>query len=821
VGAVISYRLRADLRQHWRHVLELSVLVAVLGGIVMATAAGARRTISAYDRLVGAVDPPELLVSPSLSSGEDPTPFYAAVGRLPEVRGVMPVANLAVAAQAGTSSERLADALSVTGVFAPVEGGWDAGFGPPKLIAGRMPNPADPTEVVLSERFAAANDLGVGDHIDAILRSARLAGEPAAAVPPGVPIRLVVVGVGVRYDEVIPFADLNEPGTILGTAALAARVERPRWEYEAALVDVEPGADLDAVTEAIEAVGGRDELGTGGGVRVSNQASSVRGVSDAIQPLGAALALSAVGLGLVVLVVAGQAVARASREVPEDVWALRALGSRRADRVMFLASRAAAVGAAAAAGAVVVAVALSGRFPIGVARVAEPDPGLHLDVPVLVIGAAMILLFTVGSALPAAIISQRRWNERGRRSRLADQVAVWGLSPAAVQGVRFAAFGRGPRPVPVRSTLVSVTVAIAAAVATLAFAGNLVALVETPSRYGQEWDRMVDGEFAIAPVGRIVDRLSGMAGVAIGVGNYGNVAVNGLAVPAFDLKSVRGVVSMGVTEGQPAVYPDEIVLGGETMDRLGVRVGDTVSVTMGDGAARPMRLSGQGVFPQMGQGSFSTTGLGVGAQLSGGSLQPLGDIDRVPPHYQLDGKTYNFVALDLAGSPGGLDDELSELQAASVADGAFTVIRTEQPPTRIRDLQRIRIIPAVMAAVLALVAVASLAHLLVIGVRDRRRELALLRTLGFTGRQLHATVSWQASVIALTALLIGAPLGLALGHAVWRRFADSLHVAAQAATPWSWLLVVAVVTLVVANVVAALPGQSAARATPAVTLRNE
>jgi hypothetical protein len=588
------------------------------------------------------------------------------------------------------------------------------------------------------------------------------------------------------------------------------------------LVDVEPGADLDAVTEAIEAVGGRDELGTGGdGVLVSNQASSVRGVSDAMQPLGAALALSAVGLGLVVLVVAGQAVARASREVPEDVLALRALGSRRADRVMFLASRAAAVGAAAAAGAVLVAAALSGRFPIGVARVAEPDPGLHLDVPVLMVGAAMILIFTVGSALPAAIISQRSWNERGRRSRLADQVAAWGLSPAAVQGVRFAVFGRGPRPVPVRSTLVSVTVAIAAAVATLAFAGNLVALVETPSRYGQEWDRMVDGEFAIAPVGRIVDRLSGVAGVAIGVGNYGNVAVNGLTVPAFDLKAVRGVVSMGVTEGQPAVYSDEIVLGGETMDRLGVRVGDTVSVTMGDGAARPMRLSGHGIFPQMGQGSFSTTGLGVGAQLSGGSLQPFGDVGRVPPHYQLDGKTYNFVVLDLAGSPGALDDELSELQAASVADGAFTVIRTEQPPTRIRDLQRIRIIPGVMAAVLALVAVASLAHLLVIGVRDRRRELALLRTLGFTGRQLHATVSWQASVIALTALLIGAPLGLALGHAGWRRFADSLHVAAQASTPWSWLLVVAVVTLVVANVVAALPGQSAARATPAVALRNE
>jgi predicted lysophospholipase L1 biosynthesis ABC-type transport system permease subunit len=99
--------------------------------------------------------------------------------------------------------------------------------------------------------------------------------------------------------------------------------------------------------------------------------------------------------------------------------------------------------------------------------------------------------------------------------------------------------------------------------------------------------------------------------------------------------------------------------------------------------------------------------------------------------------------------------------------------------------------------------------------------LALSRTLGFTGRQLHATVGWQASVIALAALLIGTPLGLALGLAIWRRFADGLHCATAAATPWAWLLVVALVTLEVANAVAALPGQSATRATPAVTLRSE
>ncbi|HWM22927.1 MAG TPA: FtsX-like permease family protein, partial [Ilumatobacteraceae bacterium] len=189
--------------------------------------------------------------------------------------------------------------------------------------------------------------------------------------------------------------------------------------------------------------------------------------------------------------------------------------------------------------------------------------------------------------------------------------------------------------------------------------------------------------------------------------------------------------------------------------------------------------------------------------------------------YELDGRRYNFVVIDIDGAPSALDTELAELEASTVADGAFAFVRHEQPPTKIRDLDRVRIVPGAMAGVLALVAVAALAHLLVTSVRERRRELALLRTLGFSGRQLHATVGWHASVIALTALAIGAPLGIALGRAVWRRFASGLDASAPAETPWIWLAVAVVATFVLANVVAAIPGRSAARTHPAIILRDE
>jgi hypothetical protein len=54
-------------------------------------------------------------------------------------------------------------------------------------------------------------------------------------------------------------------------------------------------------------------------------------------------------------------------------------------------------------------------------------------------------------------------------------------------------------------------------------------------------------------------------------------------------------------------------------------------------------------------------------------------------------------------------------------------------------------------------------------------------------------------------LLVGAPLGIALGRAVWRWYAGGHHAAAPAETPWTWLAVAALTALAVANLVAAIP----------------
>jgi predicted lysophospholipase L1 biosynthesis ABC-type transport system permease subunit len=123
--------------------------------------------------------------------------------------------------------------------------------------------------------------------------------------------------------------------------------------------------------------------------------------------------------------------------------------------------------------------------------------------------------------------------------------------------------------------------------------------------------------------------------------------------------------------------------------------------------------------------------------------------------------------------------------------------------------------------VLALMAVGTLAHTLVSSTRRRRRDLAILKTLGFARPQLRGTVAWQATTLLAIALLIGLPTGIAGGRWGWRVFAGQLGVLPDPVVPLAAILLAVPGALVLANLVAALPGRAAARTQPATVLRSE
>ena len=149
-------------------------------------------------------------------------------------------------------------------------------------------------------------------------------------------------------------------------------------------------------------------------------------------------------------------------------------------------------------------------------------------------------------------------------------------------------------------------------------------------------------------------------------------------------------------------------------------------------------------------------------------------------------------------------------------------VTADQRPGEIKNYTGIRDTPLLLGLVLAVLAVGTLIHVLVTGVRRRRRDLAVLKALGFTRSQVRAVVAWQATALAAAALVIGVPAGIIAGRWTWAVFANAAGVSPQAtiALPVV-LLAVPLVTLLLANLIAAFPGRVAARLRPATVLRCE
>ncbi len=96
-------------------------------------------------------------------------------------------------------------------------------------------------------------------------------------------------------------------------------------------------------------------------------------------------------------------------------------------------------------------------------------------------------------------------------------------------------------------------------------------------------------------------------------------------------------------------------------------------------------------------------------------------------------------------------------------------------PAEIVNYRSLGTTPVVLGVSLAAGAVAALMLTLVASVRRRRRDLAVFKTLGFTRRQLAATVAWQSSVSVFIGVVVGVPLGVIAGRQLWNVFATEIN----------------------------------------------
>jgi hypothetical protein len=375
---------------------------------------------------------------------------------------------------------------------------------------------------------------------------------------------------------------------------------------------------------------------------------------------------------------------------------------------------------------------------------------------------------------------------------------------------------------PTMSAIIGSTIAVAAVAVAVTFGVNLDRLVDTPALYGWAWDAQVGGGFDGIATRPARAALDGMEPVeAYTGGNSSQLAVRpdgqerAVPVPALGLDPLVGDLYPPVVEGRRVTSPDEVVLGGITMEELGVGVGDTVVAEL-PGAVEPSELEvvGRAVLPAIGAGNFATTGLGRGALVAG----------EVFDDPQEPGK-YTYFLVDYAP---GVDREAAdqELQLAIeeiIPDDCADLhcVDRNRRPGEIRDYDRVRSTPLVLATVLGLLGIAVLTHTLVTGVRRHRRDLGVLAALGFVRRQIASTTAWQAITVAGVSLLVGIPVGVAGGRFVWGAFADHLGVVVPAQSPVTAILIAIPVTIVLAVAVSLPPAFAAARTHPSEALRSE
>jgi ABC-type antimicrobial peptide transport system permease subunit len=144
-----------------------------------------------------------------------------------------------------------------------------------------------------------------------------------------------------------------------------------------------------------------------------------------------------------------------------------------------------------------------------------------------------------------------------------------------------------------------------------------------------------------------------------------------------------------------------------------------------------------------------------------------------------------------------------------------------QRPAQIVNYHTMGTTPTILAVALAAGAIMALGLALGASVRRRRRDLAVLKTLGFTHRQLASAVASQATADAAVGIVFGIPLGVALGRELWTLFARNINAVPDPTVPVLVVGLVAFATLVFANVIALVPGRSAARTSTALALHAE
>ena len=813
----------------------VALLCGLLGAVSLAALAGARRTESAYGRYLDAVHASDAYVN-------IPSPDTALIRRIESLPGVS--SGVAwVGLDADPVIHGHVDASFVTNGFAGSVGGEFWTQDTVTVVAGKLPPIGSTRDVALTPGLARLFGVGVGGTVTyRFFNSLSLTNTPTgdATYRVGAIVELPPALVD-QFDDV--------ESAILPPAATAAAERRP-----GAVAFSWVGARLqrgDAGLPAFQASLLHLASVVGGGYTfaVRRMDTVHQQVQEAIRPQAVAVAVFGLAALLSLLVLVGQSLSQLLERTSRQAGVLRAIGLSRAETAAACGLGGALAILTGTLVAVAGAVALSPLAPVGPVRQYDPARGVQFGVTVLLGGGAVIavlLLAAVAWLSWRAVASAPRPSPRVARTRAVTASAS--VPPQVALGIS-AALGAGERRrMWAWANIVGSVAAVTAVVTAFVFGASLNGLVTHPPRYGWNWNLLMQsqggyGSFlppntTLATLGNGDGDLDHLMSTITGIKGWSTfgftqLPIDGRVVPVLGVATHGGLVEPPTVSGQPLTGtgavpmvpvhagPDEIELGTSTLRQLGVHVGQDVTVGTGV-TARHLRVVGIVTLPSIGVQLSDHVSLGRGAMLAESTLMAIENIagfQRNPAEAL--SALPSTVAIDLDPGTGAarVAQRLASADSIGSPGNVYRVPRVRG--AAIVNAGQMGGQPVALAVALAAAALIALSAALANSVRRRRRELAVLKTLGFTRAQMRVLVVAESCTLLLVAVGLGVPLGIGAGHLAWVSFAGALGVVpAIAVQPWP--LSLGMLALVAAGVALAwLPAARAARTPTTVALRAE
>ncbi len=461
-------------------------------------------------------------------------------------------------------------------------------------------------------------------------------------------------------------------------------------------------------------------------------------------------ALLAVGL-IVANVVSGQALSQR-----REIGLLKAVGFTPLNATMLFAGQQLLLGMSGVAIGILIGIATTPYWLSGIAdQLGQSANSSIAPIDVAFVGGGVLLLLLVFTLTPswragrlATIEALRSTSDRPDRgaSRTHSLASSLPLPRAAVTGLK----DLFSRPVRAMMTIAAMAMAAATIMFTLTVDATVDGLAENPSTVGEGWydvraDRLSarfvdpsepDPEGAIGErEAAAIVRQGGVDGVV--EARQFVVRANGETAWARMLEGDLESLQVRFTDGSWPTSGDEVVLGYGLAQSRGIGTGETI---------------------ELGAAGVTTTAKVTGIYVEGSNegqmlMMPRATAERV------------FGEVSYAELWLVLDEEAERASVVSAirsaSDGQLSL--TDARAATVQEFELIgstlRSVLYPLNAVLVLIAVANLLTALLFAVRERRRDYALLKAIGFTPGQVLLAVSSGAVVIAVLGGAVGAPVG--------------------------------------------------------------